>query len=58
MTVNLEATETDLPTVLRQIEQRVRAQQALRDIDGLSKKLDLGPFNFEEFKADRDNGRR
>jgi antitoxin (DNA-binding transcriptional repressor) of toxin-antitoxin stability system len=87
MTIAIEATETDLPTVLQQIEhgdevqllknghtiarivphtptpvftpeQRARAQQALRDMDALSKELNLGPFNFEEFKADRDAGRR
>jgi antitoxin (DNA-binding transcriptional repressor) of toxin-antitoxin stability system len=39
-------------------EQRVQAQQALRDMDALSRELNLGPFNFDEFKADRDTGRR
>jgi antitoxin (DNA-binding transcriptional repressor) of toxin-antitoxin stability system len=87
MTIAIEATETDLATVLEQIEhgdevrlmkngltvarivphtatpvftpeQRARAQQALRDMDALRKELNLGPFNFEEFKADRDHGRR
>jgi len=39
-------------------EQRTRAQQALLDMDALRNELNLGPFNFEEFQADRDNGRR
>ena len=46
------------PKLIVTPEQRARAQQALRDMDALSKELDLGPFNFEEFMADRDAGRR
>ncbi len=38
--------------------QRERARQALMDMDALRNELNLGPFNFEEFQADRDNGRR
>jgi antitoxin (DNA-binding transcriptional repressor) of toxin-antitoxin stability system len=39
-------------------EQIAQALQALRDMDALRKELNLGPFNLEEFKADRDHGRR
>ncbi len=38
--------------------QRERARQALMDMNTLRNELNLGPFNFEEFQADRDNGRR
>ncbi len=40
------------------VERRERARQALLDMQALRNELNLGPFNFEEFQADRDNGRR
>jgi antitoxin (DNA-binding transcriptional repressor) of toxin-antitoxin stability system len=39
-------------------EDRARALKAIEDIRELAAKLDLGPFDFEQFKADRDLGRR
>ena len=39
-------------------EQRARARQAIAGIRALRDELKLGPFDFEEFKRDRDEGRR
>ena len=38
-------------------KQQARAREGLARIRALSKELNLGPFDFEEFKRDRDEGR-
>ncbi len=38
-------------------EQQARAREAIADIRALRDELNLGPFDFEEFKRDRDEGR-
>ncbi len=38
-------------------EEQARAKRALEGIRQLREKLNLGPFDFEEFKRDRDEGR-
>jgi prevent-host-death family protein len=39
-------------------EDRAKALKAVEDMRQLAAKLSLGPFDFEQFKADRDFGRR
>ena len=42
-----------------QIEDRkTRSAEAIDGIRALARELNLGPFDFEEFKAARDEGRR
>jgi antitoxin (DNA-binding transcriptional repressor) of toxin-antitoxin stability system len=55
--VLIPAVDTD-SRIARTPQQIADAHAALADIDALSKRLNLGPFDFEEFKADRDAGRR
>lgn len=38
-------------------EQQARAMEAIEDLARLREEMKLGPFNLEEFKADRDWGR-
>ena len=38
--------------------QQERARQATAGIRDLASRLNLGPFDFEQFKKDRDEGRR
>jgi len=38
-------------------DDRVQARRALEQLDELSVKLDLEPFDFEQFKTDREMGR-
>jgi prevent-host-death family protein len=37
---------------------RERSREAMRGIRALAKKMNLGPFNWEEWKKYRDEGRR
>lgn len=39
------------------LEEQIRARQAIENIRALRDRLNLGPFDFEEFKRDRDEGR-
>jgi prevent-host-death family protein len=39
-------------------EQRARAHEAIEDMNKLRAELKLGPFDWEEYKADRDSGRK
>ncbi len=45
------------PSELTQ-EEQARAREAVASIRARASRLNLGPFDFEQFKRDRDEGRR
>ncbi len=52
----LEASKESEPSELT-LEQQARAKRGIAMIRELSRELKLGPFDFEQFKRDRDEGR-